>query len=133
MKLRLKEDPREWRKTVLLTALGIAVLSSLLRWRHVLSPRTWRVVLAAMALVALLAVLKPRWFRGFYRISVRVGFWLSQVVARVVLTVLFFIVLAPLGFLFRLLGKDALRLKPSRDATTYWVKAKENSPLDRLF
>ena len=133
MKLRLKEEPREWRKTVLLTALGVALLSSLLRWRHVLSQRTWLLVLAAMALFALLAVLKPRWFRGFYRISVRVGFWLSQVVARIALTMLFFLVLAPLGILFRLFGKDALRLKPSRNTTTYWVEAKENSPLDRLF
>lgn len=133
MKLRLKEDPREWRKTVLLTALGVAVLSSLTRWRRVLSHRTWLIILAVLALFALLAVFQPRLFRGFYRISVRVGFWLSQLVARVVLTLLFFVVLAPLGFVFRLLGKDALRLKPSRDATTYWVKAKENSPLDRLF
>lgn len=133
MKLRLKEDPREWRKTALLTALGLAVLSSLMRWRHVLSQPTWLFALAAIALFALLALAQPRWFRGFYRISVRVGFWLSQIVARVVLTLLFFVVLAPLGFVFRLLGKDALRLKPSRDATTYWVKAKENSPLDRLF
>jgi hypothetical protein len=133
VKLRLKEDPREWRKTVLLTALGVAVLSSLLRWRHVFSQQTWLLVLAAMALFALLAVLQPQWFRGFYRISVRVGFWLSQLVARIALTLLFFIVLAPLGLLFRLSGKDALRLKPTRNATTYWVKAKENSPLDRLF
>lgn len=133
MKLRLKEDPREWRKTVWLTALGLAVLSSLLRWRHVLSHRTWLIVLAALAVVALLALVQPGWFRGFYRVSVRVGFWLSQIVARIVLTILFFLVLAPLGLLFRLLGKDALRLKKSREATTYWLKAKENSPLDRLF
>jgi hypothetical protein len=133
LKLRLKEDPREWRKTVLLTALGLALLSSLLRWRHVLSQRTWLVVMAALALLALLSVLQPRWFRGFYRISVRVGFWLSQIVARIVLAILFFLVLAPLGVFFRLFGKDTLRLKPSRHATTYWVKAKENSPLDRLF
>ena len=133
MKQRLKEDPREWRKTVWLTALGLAVLSSLLRWRHALAQQTWLIVLAALGLIALLAFLQPRWFRGFYRVSVRVGFWLSQVVARVVLAILFFLVLAPLGILFRLLGKDALRLKPSREATTYWVKAKENSPLDRLF
>jgi hypothetical protein len=117
----------------LLTALGLAVLSSLLRWRHVLSQKTWLIVFAVLALFALLAVLQPRMFRGFYRVSVRVGFWLSQVVARVVLTILFFVVLAPLGFIFRSLGKDALRLKPSRDAKTYWVDAKENSPLDRLF
>lgn len=133
MKLRLKEDPREWRKTVWLTALGLAVLSSLLRWRHALAQQTWLWVLAALGLIALFALVQPRWFRGFYRVSVRVGFWLSQVVARVVLTILFFLVLAPLGLLFRMLGKDALRLKRSRETTTYWVKAEENSPLDRLF
>jgi len=133
LKLRLKEDPREWRKTVWLTALGLSVLGSLLRWRHALAQQTWLLLLAAMTVLAFLALVQPRWFRGFYRVSVRVGFCLSQVVARIVLTVLFFLVLAPLGFLFRLLGKDALRLKRSREATTYWVKAKENSPLDRLF
>ena len=87
MKLRFKEDPREWRKSTLLTALGLAVLSSVLRWRHVLPVAGWVVVLACLAVVALLACVQPRWFRGYYRWSARIGFVLSQALARVILAI----------------------------------------------
>ena len=133
MRLRLKEEPREWRKSALLSALGAALLSSVLRWRHVLAPGTWVAILAVLAVVALLACLRPRWFRGYYRISARLGFWSSQFVARVVLILVFALLVTPLGLLFRLMGKDALRLKRRRNLDTYWQTSKQTSPLDRSF
>lgn len=133
MKVRLKEDPREWRKNVWLTALAVALVSSLLRWRRVFSNSIWELILALLALVALLVWLRPRWFRGFYRVSTRAGFWLSQIFARVFLSVLFIFVLVPLGLVLRLMGKDPLRLKRRADVSTYWTEARETSPLDRLF
>ncbi len=133
MPLRLKEDPKEWRRVTLLTALGLALLSSLLRWRQVLSPVPWVVVLGALSVVAIGAWLWPRVFRGFYRVSTRLGFWMSQVLARVILTLVFVLVLTPLALLLRASGKDLLRLKRSPDARTYWSTARENSPFDRLF
>jgi hypothetical protein len=133
MRLRLKEEPREWRKSVLLSALGAALLSSVLRWRHVVQSGTWVVILAVLAVVALFACLRPRWFRSYYTVSARLGFWSSQFVARVVLVLVFALLVTPLGLLFRLLGKDALRLKPRRNADTYWQKSRETSPLDRSF
>ncbi len=133
MLLRLKEDPKEWRKVTLLTVLGVALLSSLLRWRHVLSQPAWLSVLAILGLAALGACVWPRAFRGFYRGSSRAGFWLSQVLARIVLTLLFMFVLTPLALILRASGKDFLRLKRSPGATSYWSAARESSPLDRLF
>ena len=133
MKVKLKEDPREWRKTTLLTTLGVALLSSLLRWRGVLANRSWLTVLAAMGLVSLAACFFPRLFRGFYRVSTRVGFFLSQVIAGVVLALIFVLLLTPLSMVFRLAGKDLLQLRRRRAAETYWQAAKETGPLDRLF
>ena len=133
MKLRLKEEPKEWRKSALLTALGLALVSSVLCWRRVLPVTTWGIVLAVLALAAVLAWIKPRWFRGYYRLSARLGFWSSQFVARVILAVVFVLLVIPLGLLFRLMGKDALRLKRTRNTETYWQAAKPTSPLDRLF
>ena len=133
MKLRLKEEPREWRKSVLLSALGAALLCSVLRWRHVMAPGTWVVTLAVLAVVALLACLRPRWFRGYYRVSARLGFWSSQIVAGVVLVLVFALLVTPLGLVFRLMGKDSLRLKRPHNADTYWQTSKESSPLDRSF
>jgi hypothetical protein len=133
MKLNFKEDPKEWRKSALLTALGLAILSSVLRWRRHLPVNFWWAMLALLGLVAICAVLQPRWFRGWYRLSLRLGFYSSQFIGRCALAVFFIFILTPLGFVLRLIGKDPLQLKRPHDAATYWHQAKDCNPLDRLF
>lgn len=133
MKIKYKEDPRAWSKSTLLTVLGVALLSCLLRWRHVLSVQTWLILLVMLAVVAITCLVWPKWFRGYYRFSTWAGFWSSQAVARVFLAGLFFLVLTPAGFITRLLGKDPLRLRRPREATSYWTASKPTSPLDRQF
>jgi len=93
----------------------------------------WRVALIALAILAVLAWLSPRLFRGYYRISTRAGFWLSQIIAQVVLALIFVFFLTPLGLILRALGKDPLRLKRPQNVSTYWSPAKKSSPLDQMF
>ena len=133
MKLIFKEDPKAWRKSTLLTALGLAILSSLLRWRRHLAVNHWYALLAVLGVVAICAVLQPRWFRGWYRLSLRLGFYSSQFIGRCVLAVFFVFIITPLGFMLRLAGKDALQLKRPGNAATYWHESKDYGPLDRLF
>lgn len=133
MKLNLKDEPKEWRKSALLAVLGLALISSVLRWRNVLANKTWLAVLAALAIVALAAVLQPRWFRGWHRFSMRLGFVLSQFLGRVVLVLFFIFILTPVGLVLRLAGKDPLQLERPANAETFWQTAKDPSPLDRLF
>lgn len=133
MKLNFKEDPKEWRKSALMSALALLILSSLLRWRKILPPNAWCVLLALLAIAAFSAVLKPRWFRGYYRLSLRLGFYSSQFIGRCVLSVLFILIVTPLGLVFRLAGKDPLQLKRPRSAASHWHEAKDCGPLDRLF
>ena len=133
MKLIYKEDPKEWRKSALLTAFGLALLSTLLLWRKHLPTDVWCCVQVVWAIVAMCAILQPRWFRGWYRLSLRLGFYSSQFVGRCVLALFFIFVLTPLGLVLRLTGQDSLRLKHPRDAKTYWHPAREGTPLDRLF
>lgn len=133
MKLNLKDEPKEWRKSALLAALGLALLSSLLRWRHVLANDVWLVALVLFGMVAIGALVRPRWFRGYHRLSARLGFAISQFVGRILLALFFFLVLTPVGLILRLAGKDALQLRRPPGAKTYWQAAKEYSPLDRLF
>ena len=88
---------------------------------------------AVLAVVAVGALLQPRWFRGWYRLSLRLGFYSSQFIGRGVLALLFIFILTPLGLVLRLAGKDPLQLKRPRDAVTCWHPAKNSGPLDRLF
>ena len=133
MQLRLKEDPKEWRKSVLLAVFGLGLVSSVLRWRRLLPATAWLVILVILAAIAVSAVVSPAWFRGYYRLSMRLGFALSQVVARLLLVVIFVFLVTPLGLFLRVIGKDTLRLKRRRDASSYWAPARNLSPLDRMF
>ena len=133
MRLNLKDEPKEWRKSTLLAVVGLALLASVLRWRHVLANKTWLAFLAVLAVVACAALLQPRWFRGYHRFSMRLGFAISQFLGRVALVLFFVFVLTPVGLVLRLTGKDPLQLKRPPNAETFWHTAKDPSPLDRLF
>ena len=133
MKPNLKDEPREWRKSALLAALGVAMLSSVLRWRHVLTNPGWLAALAVGGFVGVGALLRPRWFRGYHRISMRVGLVMSQFMGRLVLALFFLVILTPVGWILRLSGKDPLQLKRPRDAKSCWQPARESTPLERLF
>lgn len=133
MKLTLKDEPKEWRKSALLAAIGLVLISSVLRWRHVLANQTWLAVLTVLAIVAIAALLQPRWFRGYHRFSMRLGFAISQFLGRVALILFFILILTPVGLILRLAGKDPLQLKRPANTDTFWQTAKDPSPLDRLF
>ena len=133
MKLKFKEDPKEWRKQALLAAFGIVLISSVLRWRSVLTPHVWLAVLAVSALLAVCSCLRPRWFRGYYRVSMRFGYASSRVFGFVALVVFFIFILNPVGLALRIARKDPLRLKRPLNADTFWQHARDPNPLDRLF
>jgi hypothetical protein len=133
MKPKLKEEPKEWRKAAWMSALGLALLSSLLCWRRVLPAPACGLALCLLAALAGAAALQPRWFRGYYRFSAKLGFGLSQMAGRAILALLFFIVVTPLGLVLRMLGKDPLRLRRPAGAESYWSEVRRKSSLERLF
>jgi len=60
-------------------------------------------------------VLKPLQ-KAWMAFSVVIGFFMS----RLVLAVLFYVVVTPIGLLIRLLGKDMLDQRTSKDRPSYW-------------
>ena len=133
MKLHFKENPKEWRKVALMGLIGPAVITGILRLRGVVSWNFLAVALALMAMVALCALTRPRWFRGYYRFTTRLGFYTFQFLGRIVLAAFFFLILTPFGWILRLLGKDFLQLKPPRDRQTFWKTARQDGSLDSMF
>ena len=59
------------------------------------------------------------------------------IMTRIILTVLFFLVLAPIGLIGRLAGKQFLQLSWDRSGRTYWNKKQvfdlENDRLEKQF
>jgi hypothetical protein len=133
MRLHFKEDPREWRKAALLGLIGPAAIIGILRYRGMVSATFLAAALALIALAALGAWVRPRWFRGYYRFTTRLGFYAIQTFGRVVLAALFFVILTPFGWILLLSGKDFLQHKSSRDKQTFWQTARRDGSLDRMF
>jgi hypothetical protein len=88
--------------------------------------RWWALVLAVLFLGV--ALLQPAWLRPLNRIWTQLGLLLGRVVSPLVTALLFFLVVTPIGLLFRLLKKDPLRLASSPDASTYWIERQPPGP-----
>jgi hypothetical protein len=79
----------------------------------------------------------PRALRHVYVAWMSVAFVLGFVMAHVILTLFFFLVITPIGLLARLTGKDFLSLKLDREAKSYWIareqKARSSADYERQF
>src|ERR1019366_2286441 len=65
-------------------------ITGILRYRKVVSWTCLVAVLVVIVLVALAALARPRWFRGYYRFATRLGFYTIQFLGKVVLAGFFF-------------------------------------------
>jgi Saxitoxin biosynthesis operon protein SxtJ len=81
--------------------------------------RPWSLMIAAGFMLCALAA--PSLLGPLNRAWMRFGMLLHRIVSPVVLGIMFFLVITPMGTVMRLLGKDPLRLRYDGNASTYWV------------
>ncbi len=90
-------------------------------------PLRWWALAAALLFLAV-AIARPAWLRPLNRLWIKLGELLGRIVSPIVMGLLFFVVIAPVGALLRLLGKDPLRLAREPDANTYWIERRPPGP-----
>ena len=62
------------------------------------------------------------------------GIFLGMIVSPIVMGVIYFLVVSPIGFVMRVLGKDLLRLKSNKNIKSYWInKDKLKSTMKNQF
>jgi hypothetical protein len=106
--------------SVLFALLGLVPL---VRGRPV---RVWALVLAAAFFLAALA--RPRMLAPLNRLWLRVGLLLHACLSPVIMGLVFYTTVTPIGLVRRLLGADPLRLRLDRDAVTYWIERDPPGP-----
>jgi hypothetical protein len=120
---QLAESEPSDRSFGFLAAAGLVALG--LRHRWVLGPG---------AALFLTAALFPPVLRGPKRAWLFCGYLLSLIANPLVLGILFFGVMTPVGWLMRAVGRDPLHLKPSARSPTYWiVRAAPTSDMNEEF
>ena len=88
--------------------------------------RWWAMFAAATLLLATLAM--PGLLTRPNRMWLRFGALLHRIVSPIVLALMFYMVITPIGLLMRLLGKDLLCLRRGDPAHSYWIKRDPPGP-----
>ena len=79
--------------------------------------RVWSVVLSLVLLI--ITIIKPNLFTFLNKFWIKLGILLGKIISPIVMGLVFFFVVTPVGILVRVLKKDVMGLK--REASSYWI------------
>ena len=118
----------EGRKFGLTVGIAFLVLAGVAWWR---GKHTTSTVLQILGIVLVLGgVVLPTYMGPVQRGWMGIAHAISKVTTPIFLAVIYFVVIAPAGFVLRLFGRK--RLSPPRDATTYWVTREQKPATDQM-
>ncbi|MGY8961232.1 MAG: SxtJ family membrane protein, partial [Alphaproteobacteria bacterium] len=84
------------------------------------SVRFW--ALGVAALFVLIALVRPGLLKPLNLIWFKFGLLLHKIVNPVIMGLLFYVTIMPIGLILRLCGKDVLNLRINKNAATYWIR-----------
>ena len=87
---------------------------------HNESPRIWSAIISLAFLILVLTrsiLLTP-----LNRLWTKFGIILGSIIAPIVMGVVFFLVVTPIGLVMKIIGMDLLSIKYDKKKETYWVK-----------
>jgi Saxitoxin biosynthesis operon protein SxtJ len=106
---------------------GFFALVAIVRWWKAQGGAGW---FAAAALAMLLiALIRPSLLAPFNRLWTKLALLLSRIMNPVIMGILFFLVVAPIGLLMRVFGKRPLALELDPTAKSYWIERNPPGPL----
>ena len=83
--------------------------------------RVWSVIISLIFLV--LGLLNSKILTPLNKLWFKFGILLGKIVSPLIMGIIFFLVVTPIGLIMRLLGKDLLNLKYNQ-GKTYWIEKK---------
>jgi hypothetical protein len=89
-------------------------------------PRTWAVVISCTLVIP--ALVRPRLLSPAYRIWMAAGHALGWINTRIILGLLFYFLVTPLGLLQRLRRQNSIVLDFEKDSPTYRINRKARVP-----
>jgi hypothetical protein len=132
MKLMLQPDRRQLRQFAWVSLFFFPGLGAFLAWKYGL-PMEWVYALVGLGLVVALVelvlaealgsvgtLLEKLIPRAFFQLLTLLAFPIGFVLSHVLMALIYYLVMTPIGLIFRLIGRDAMGRKPDPKLVTYW-------------
>jgi len=85
--------------------------------------RVWALILGFTFLI--LGLLNSKILTPLNSVWIKFGEYLGKFISPIIMMFIFFIIITPIGFILKILGKDILNLKFT-DKSSYWLKRTKN-------
>ena len=94
--------------------------------------RLWSFILSIIFFI--LVILNSKLLTPLNKLWFKFGIFLGSIISPVVMGLVYFLVVAPVGIFMRILGKDLLKKNKIKSASTYWIKrSKQQSTMKNQF
>lgn len=123
-----KKSVKELRRFGITLAIAFGVFGGIFLWRgRLLGPY----FLLASGFFFVIGLLFPIILWPIEWAWMKIGHALGFVMTRVLLAATFYVAIAPVGILLKLLNKDLLKLKPDKKAASFWIEVDSTGPTSR--
>ena len=89
--------------------------------------RIWSLIISIIFLI--LGLLNSKILSPLNKIWFKFGILLGKIISPLIMGIIFFLVVTPIGLIMRLLGKDVLNLKYNKNKS-YWIE--KNGPKSKM-
>ena len=90
--------------------------------------RIWSVLTSLIFLI--LGLLNSKILSPLNKLWFKFGIFLGKIVSPLIMGIIFFLVVTPIGLIMKLLGKDLLNLKKNYNNKSYWIE--KNGPKSKM-
>lgn len=130
----INSSKTELRKFAVTVGVVLGLVGALFLWKGKGAGLVLLVISSSLLFFGLIA---PSILLPAHKLWMSIAVVMGWIMTRVILVILFYLILTPLGFLARLFGKDFLSQKKDKNADSYWVVRKpvkfERSGHERQF
>jgi hypothetical protein len=85
------------------------------------SIKIWSIILSSLFLI--ITIINPNLFTFLNKLWIKFGILLGEIISPIVMGLVFFFVVTPIGIFVKILKKDVMGLK--KGVTSYWITRKD--------
>ena len=82
--------------------------------------RIWSLIISFLFLI--LGLLNSKILTPLNKLWFKFGLFLGKIISPIIMGIIFFVVVTPIGVIMRLIGKDVLNLKLNKKEGSYWIE-----------
>ena len=112
------QDKREWKKFGISLSIILMITASLLLIK---GKEFYPYLFGTGIFINIVAFLIPILLKPIYILFSYIGFYMGWCITRITLSILFYLILTPIGLISKLFGKHYLDLKFKEDTESFWI------------